>query len=682
MSNQRLLFVFLFVAGILGNILVTQAQQLTPECYVTVEDNRYTIHFTLPQYDLENEDGNDYDTGLNYGEYGSCDYFTNIIMDEDADNDMTDVPGYPELPFFSINLILPDDAHNIQVTHNTFTTTQDYPSYYIAPAQMGSYITNRGNGDSCTIQDLECYNSQYYSEGYDALYPNGFYTDAYSISPIYSMAGTTGITFSIFPFSYYPHLGYMDVLLEGDFYIEYEGSELSTALDDLDLREDYLAVAAKTHYTNYNNTPLSYAYNGNYLIVAAHENMEETLDPYIYYKTLQGYNVDVVYLDACSAIGNSMMIDNIIHSYNDFVPDFVLLVGSMADIPPHWGSNIPSDELYYPLIGRWVVKSIDSNYTDLANIIEKTIYSETAYSPSNTSASLFSGVDDRSRWMSKKFYRRMQRVVDESFGYLGIPYSLQDGRSNYVSFTSMKQNLQSHPSFFIYGGHGTKIVNSSNSTLASGIAKPYKIIPNGYSVLSYNHIGDLNNTYPYPMGFGFACSLNTYAVDDSFGADWVSSSDGGVSFYGATTVSYTSSNDWLSKRMFRYFRKMTTQIGNFPLSLWVLCAEINYFFSFPTPQRLFQITKYNLIGDPTLYVYGMSYYGSMHTPSLSPRRTNTDIVTDGQNLLYSDIFNIDGLFVKRISAEDNTGDYQLPKGIYIKKDMYSDDTFKTTKLIY
>ena len=662
---------------------LAMAQQLTPECYVEVEPNRYVIHFTLPQYSLEFEDGNDYDTGHNYGEYGTCDDFTNIVILDDSDYDMTDIPGYPELPFFSLKLILPDNAHNIQVTYEKQDSTQEELYNYITPSYLGNRIVNHGNGDSCVSMDTGCFNSVYYTYGCDDMYPNGFYTGNYFLSPIYSIAGTTGVTISIFPFSYYPHLGYMKVLLEGTFYIDYEGGDVTSVIDSLDTVDDYSALTAKMVYSNFNNTPQYITSNGDLLIIASHSDMYETLDPYIYYKTLQNYNVEVVYLDNYSACGNSLMIEAIIHYYN---PNFVLLVGNLNDIPPHWNCSIPSDGPYHPLVGRWVVNGEYGYYPELDRIILKTIDSEGYFTPYRSKASLFSGVDVKSRLRSKQFYKRMSRVVEESFGSLSLPYNLYDGRNPAVGFSTMAQDLQNnHPSFFLYGGHGTVLTDEYDNSIIirTGISSPYKIFPDNYYnyYYSYHNIYELGNTFPYPMGFGFACDLNTYSVKESFGAEWVNSYSGGVSFYGATIESDGGSNDWLSRRMFRMFKKMTELVGNFPLSFWIFCAEYDYYFAFSINKRWRHIQMYNLIGDPTLYVYGMSSYGDIHYPLSSPRRRIYNDIKDSEpELLYSEIYTIDGMLLQTIPAEGDVSYFKYPQGIYIKKDIYN-NALKTSKFI-
>ena len=671
---------------LLGVLSMTQAQQLTPECYVDIEPNRYIVHFTLPQYSLEYEDGNDYDTELNYGEYGTCDDFTNIIITDESDYDMTDIPGYPELPFFSLNLLLPNDAQNIQITYVKQDSTQETLSYYITPAYRGNTIVNYGNSDTCISMDTECYSSEYYTYGCDQWYPNGFYNDLYTISPIYSLVGATGITFSIFPFSYHPHLGYMDVLLEGDFYIEFEGSTIQSAMDDLIYREDYLALTALTYFDNYNNIHLSYTSNANYLIIASHSDMADILDEYVDYKLGQGYNVEVMYLDDYSAIGNSVMIDYLIQSNYYFDPDFVLLVGNLNDIPPHWNVSIPSDGPYHPLIGRWIVDGEYGYYPELERIIDKTMDSEGYYTPSRSKASLFSGVDSKSRLQSKRFYRRLSRIVDESLDPMGHQYALYDGRVGTIGFSSMAQDLQyNHPTMFIYGGHGYVIIDTINNIIKkTGISDSYRIFPNDYYnyLYSAHSINELHNGNPYPIGIGFACSLNTYDIVNSFGAQWVNSYNGGVSFYSASIESFSSSNDWLSRRMFRMFRKMTEQIGNFPLSLWIYCAETDYYIALQTGQRLSQIQKYNLIGDPTLFVFGMSSNGSINYPQLlSPQKFSQDIENMELKLLYYDIYSIDGIHLQSFSADDSIDKFKYSQGLYILKETYNNNSIKTSKFL-
>lgn len=663
------------------NVLSVKAQyQITPECYVDIEPNRYVIHFLLPDYNLEDEDGNDYEEGNGEGgEDDDCGIFTEIIMGDDVEYDVTDEAGYPELPFFSVNLLLPECVSNVDVIMESSAIEQDNPPYYISPATRGSWVNEYGD---VTELDDECFDLEYYCNGYTSEYPNGFYRDFYSVSNVYSVFNATGITFSIYPFSYFPEQGYMDILREAVFIIDFDCGDVLSTIDEIQSNLEYNSVAAQLYFDTFNEMDVvnNTGSNGNYLVVAAHRDMEESIMPYVYYKQSQNYNIGVIYLDDYGAIGNSSSIHNLIY-WNDTLPnpDFVLLVGNLSEIPPCWGvddADAPyTDDCYHPFLGRWIIgKKQDElgKYADLRNIIDKTIQTETNYVHSYSTASLFSGTDSKRR-VSKKFFRNIKRVANKSFSPMGIPYTLYDGRnfSQTMAQSYMINALQSLTRFFIYRGHGYV------GSYSSGIASPYW--------LDSSDIQFFNNGSPTPMGFGFACSLNTYNTDYNFGARWVASNGGGgAAFYSATTPSYRSSNNYLAKRMFIMLRKMTNKLDNFPLSVWLKLGELNYYWSFQTRMRGIQIDKYNLIGDPTMAVYGMDIGGG-YAPFHMPRQQNKNVISteisDDSSISSIEVYDISGKRITYIKDLHQMNNLLLQSGVYVIKTTYNDGRFNTNKII-
>ena len=682
MNKKQLLLTFLLIIGMLSrsNGVLAQVQvQMTPECYAEIESGRYIIHFTLPHYWLENEDGNDYENGngIEAGEDDDCGIFSEIVMNDDVDYDVTDEPGYPELPFFSLNLLLPECASSVNVYMESSVTDMDYPPYYISPATKGSIVNENG---AYTELDEECYNSEYYTYGHTSDYPNGFYQNFYSVSGVYTAFNSQGVTFSIYPFSYYPEQGYMEVLQEAVFVVEFDCGDLITTINNANTTLDIQNVASLLYFDTYNDTEIVHntGVNGTYLIVAAHRDMEESLAPYVLYKQSQNYNTEVIYLDEEGALGNPQQIKDLIYQNNVLPnPDYVLLVGDLNDIPPCHGANDAdypySDDCYHLLLGRWIIgESWDyyGQYADLRRIVDKTILTETGYTNAYSTASLFSGTDTKKR-VSKKFYKSIKKVAKTSFYWMGVPYTLYDGR-NYASSQQaqfyMENAVQSHTRFFIYRGHGY------DGNGFSGIANPYQI----YATM----INSFNNDTPEPMGFGFACSLNTYTNDYNFGSRWVAKEQGGVTFYAATTVSYRSANNCLAKKMFNRLRKTTNRIHNFPISLWLRLGEMNYYFAFPVSNRLKQINKYSLIGDPTLSVYGMDYSGS-YAPFHAPYKGSieTEVTDDNIFVKEIEIYDING---KKITTANNSmviESLPLLSGVYIVKTIFSDNTFETNKII-
>lgn len=665
MMKHKILF--LILCGCLMAMSLRAQYQLTPECYVDIEPNRYVIHFTLPNYTLEDEDGNDHEEGNGECEdEDNCGVFSDIVMDDNIEYDITDVFGYPELPFFSLNLLLPECVSNVVVYMEKSEIDQDYPPHFISPATKGRSINEYGE---YTELDDKCFNSEYYNYGESANYPHGFYRDYYAISSVCNLFNSTGVTLSIYPFAYYPEYGYMDVLLDAVFVIEFECGDLITTIDEIQASSEYNALVTQLYFDTFNDMDIvnKTINNGRYLIVAAHRDMEEILMPYVHYKQSQNYETEVIYLDDYGIVGNVGMIKDFVNNRSDFV----LLVGNLEDIPPCWGiddADMPyTDDCYHAFLGRWIVGETRGEYDDLRNIINKTIQTEMGYVNSYSLAALFSGTDTQKR-VSKKFYRNIKKIAYKSFDPMGIPYTLYDGR-NYSQVQGrayMTNELQSNPRFFVYRGHGYQDANSS------GIASPYW--------LGSSMVYRLTGAIPTPIGFGFACSLNTYNMNGSFGTKWTSSkSGGGVAFYGATTPSYRSSNDCLAKRVFRTLRKMSNKIENFPLSVWLKLSELNYYLALSTWQRGVQIDKYNLIGDPTLAVYGMNNAGSW-APFHMPKHESSN-ETNELSIVSVDIFDANGRKIASVPDKSDLDVSLAQKGVYLVKTTYIDGTYSIEKFI-
>lgn len=660
------LFVFLSLSHL--SILSTPLSTvLHPEYTLSIDSNRYIIDFVMPDYKIMREYSLDSVEEAHFGpwremkEDDNCPLFD--VIDVNADCDYTDVTSYPELPFFSIDLLIPHATENIRVTFHPTQIAHEHFNHYVQPVIIGN--------DS----NKTCFNSQYYTCGYDDAYPNGFYRNFYTQSDIYTYEHRKGITLSIFPFSYYPHHNEAEVLKSGRFIIEFDRGDLITEITDILNSNNTSTISVQLLFNTFDDhyVDLTKYQSPSYLIVAARTDMASHLKPYVDYKKGQGYDTHIIYLEQYGKLScNGMELTDFINA-NEICtnPDYVLLVGDTKDIPPFMGCIIDTDpytdDPYHPHLGRWIVKNKDWKYPSLDTIVTKTLESEYNYTQFNSYATLFSGVDDK-KAISRRFFRIIKYLARNSFAKMSVPYTLYDGRSAAVNFNSMQSALQAHPRFFIYNGHGSGYPSPR-------LSKPYYLMPTMYN--SIYSISSLHNTVPFPMGFGFACSLNTYEVDDSFGANWVSEGCGGVSFYGSTTISYLFSNYCLSRRLFITLKQLTIRSANFPISLWIEVAETKYKNALNTNTRITQANRYNLIGDPTLYVYGCDYKGDI-APFHSPKKNFYKDNFNNEKEWNMMIFDVMGrLFYQGKS----TTDIQLPSGLYIVQYTTEDSTRSEIKYI-
>ena len=259
-------------------------------------------------------------------------------------------------------------------------------------------------------------------------------------------------------------------------------------------------------------------------------------------------------------------------------------------------------------------------------------------------------------------------MANASFSDMGIPYTLYNGRSIISESQAqiyMRDALRNHPRLFIYSGHGHDL----------GISAPYNI--------NTTQIGALSCQSPHAMGFGFACHLNSYTLDENFGARWVAAPNiGGVTFYGSTITTFDYPDRYLSKKIFTQLRKITNKMSNFPISLWLRTGENKYYNALKVVWRRRQVKKYNLIGDPTLAVYGMDYsgtYAPFHAPGkeiIASEATENELSVNKM-----EIYDISGKKLAGIDGSVNIESLPLQSGIYVVKTIFSDGTFNTNKII-
>lgn len=661
MIKEYTKFALLPLALLLCTYVSTYGFPVAPECDLQINPDRYIVEFQMPNYIIET----DADDGIGEGEEDDCGPYDMIVVD--ANWDGLDISGYPQLPFMSLHLILPDDAESVNVTFLPNETTFEYPSYPIIPAKKGNVYDIET--DLLVSMDEECENSEYYIYGATSEYPDGFFRNFYTISDIYTVHGSKGVTLSIFPFAYYPHWKEIEVLLSGTFEIEFDGGDVHRKIRAQRDDNTVLTMATQLFFDSFNDEylPDDPPHRGDYVIVAAHNYMEDALQPYVDYKLCQGYDIEVVYLDEWGCIGDRRRIKDMICSTSFGNPDFVLLIGSTDDIPPYSGSsdkdNPYSDDGYHKYLGRWVVPNNEEDAIPLLrNIINKTITAEQEYANTTNVAALFSGKDAEDKY-SRQFYNDIENIADN---YLSQTYRTRivgDGRAMSLPRETMRSILENGVHLFVYSGHGSP----------SSIGSPY----------NYSDINSIR-TSSFPMGFGFACRLNSYEHNNSFGMKWVYSEYGGVTFYGSTIQTYMSPDSKFSDKLFKCYKRLCSKKSNFPISVWLRIAETSYFMGFPGLVRGRQIAKYNLIGDPTLYVHGLDCGCYDDVQSQVQREIPRRVKSVSAKVQRSDVFDSLGHIVYSCDGDIGKAELEplvLSGRVLLIKRTNSDATIEWQKII-
>jgi hypothetical protein len=561
----------LFLLSLILNLVINSYSQVTS--ITTIEDG-FIIDFTLPAYSVK-------DTNI-FEVYGINQIYSFIEMEQLGQ--MMDI-GYPNLPQHTIDLHIPDDASQFCVNISNRITETKYLFNKIIPAQD----LDEENDIVFSIE-----NSYYTSSG-------SLYDFDYQISDTFNIMGANGLSFSIFPYQYNPNLNKIEVIKSCRFTLKHNGSS------SIQLKSSTVNNTIKDHYLHsvFENYPILKSGSidrGRYLIITALD-YEDALLYFANYKRNIGYNVTVVNTNTTGTTASD--IKNYIQAqYNNSStrPSFVLLVGDHADIPASSGSTSsnyndddlkndykdPLTDLNYALLsgddyfadiflGRFSVSSIPQ----LQNIIFKTIFMETNLHNLNRNAILLAGggsgenqFDNPQRWV-------MDNVLNnQDFDY--DFYFAVDGATRMDGLNALDGDY----TIFLYRGHGG-----------------YDQLGSPFNLDEWD-INNSSNTI-FPFGFGFACLTNcfAYAHDECFGEAWLRSEHGGISYFGATTITYRHTNNVIEERV---IDKMDDKDQLSPFINIGMKEYYKRFWSWlSVNRRKLHIKSYNLLGDPSIYLYGI-----------------------------------------------------------------------------
>ena len=639
---------------------------------LTLEESsgRYYIHFEMPDYDILTEtfivEHEELPLSPNqFSHSADVEYHFSKIQPKEYDYfDYLSVDGRPELPFYSLNLLLPLDGTMVSVDDVIMSTETIVMPYDYLPSQVEYDYTG----------DIS------YDPTYYGVYNDTWYWDDYDTCLIQYRI-INGLTFSIFPCHYEPSSRELTIVTEATFEISYDGTEITqTYLENL------LSYERSVYYyfDNYVGFPTPYPYIDDEYLIITDDNLENdpALEDFVNHKESLGYNVTVTPLHE---IGNSPAdIRSYIKSqYETYNTKFVLLVGDVNAIPFSSGTeNVDSDpptDLYYSclskdnfwdqwldlnptvFLGRWPVPANKAD--SLRNIVNKTIASdlylrENLENYETNKIALFSGSDNKD-YMQNYFYNDCKyiydQIIQENSCYSG---DIIDGRLATTNFNTMKTYLEEGtPTWmFVYDGHGSN----------SNISNPY-----GW----YNIDAIATSSLDYqPFGFGFACFLGNIYGNINFARSWIISSNGGVSFLGSTTRSSSVLDRYFSRIMFNQLRSCS----NMTIGEFVCNAKSKYYNANHVVWRLTEAKQYVLYGDPSLYLLGLNLHYN------EPFNEKKNYTYKEENEAFSDdatikIYSTVGQLL-RTCYSGKLDLSELPSGIYTI--VFTKNNFITKKIYY
>lgn len=606
---------------------------------VTIQDGCYIIRWNIPDYtmsDILSSEGN----------------FVKMSFDNDIEGNAcfhTDrFQGLPELPFFSLNLHVPDttltyDIDSIEYGDDIFV---DYP-----------YIPHQINGEDFSF-DSEYYNST----------PEGW-MEFYYISPVYKSVWGNGVNVRIRPFGYDPQTGVIRPILSFKVRICLSGNEsllemYENAINNAGYSD---AISFFTTYFGATSNELVSGANcsGNYLILTTSQ-FEEQAEQYRQHKENMGYNATLELVDGLT---NTQIIEYLAHQgvSPETRPKYVLIIGykrrptdSEEGVPFSGGYSVMGPNTYIDtdifyacydktpnsenqllmpqtLVGRWMVSTPD----ELDFIMQKSIDFE--FEEVNRRMAVFSGYDSGSpNWFHSESQAMTDIISTSASGISWVYYNGQDG----ISRSEMLDEFSYNDDFmFIYNGHGN----------AEMMCEPYNA--------RASHFSSVENL-PY-FGLGFACSLAMTSSDVGFACQWLNTCPRTCAFYGATCPVIEAFE--LGKDIVHIMdQPMNLTIGQLVYGGFGRYS-IDYMNSIAHGgvygggfNPVWMNAPFILYGDPSLYIYGMSWPG--HPAQYVPNRSTITEETPAVMKIY----NARGILIQnRFGVTDNANSYgqDLPIGI-------------------
>jgi hypothetical protein len=365
------------------------------------------------------------------------------------------------------------------------------------------------------------------------------------------------------------------------------------------------------------------------MIILSHRMFEQTLQPYILWKTQKGFNVEVVYTDVIG--GTSQNIKNFLYEkYNsateeDPAPTFLVLVGDVQQLPASevGSSSKKMTDLYYA--------SVDGDYfpemyygrlsaqttTQLENIINKIIYYE-------------------------KYQFADPQYLDNVTLIAGADYTWNPNVGQPTVKYGTKYHFNSQNGFNTVWGYGVgnDPNNPNNSSGYSGCYDKERI---EVSLINYtahcnenrwadpflgiSGVNAMTNTNKYPLAIGNCCLSADFGYSsESLGEAWIRAENkGAVTYIGSSPNSFWFEDFYWSVGAFpivgqnggyvptfeettlgvydavRYGNYLTTGGLVFVGNLSVTEVDIQSYPSHSSPLYYWQ--AYNILGDPSLMPY-------------------------------------------------------------------------------
>ena len=594
------------------------ATEVKPGLYCDIVDNTYRIETYMLDYQII--------TDTFIGDQGEV--LFSSVKPYGADGfDYLHEDGRPTLPFYSLDLILPFGSTFFEVTDfQILDSISIILPYDYTPAQERVDFSEGFSFDA----DFYATNSDWYEMLYSIDESNyRFYK---------------GLNISIFPFHYEPESRRLTIITRAVCEITFNGMNLMGYIQQELSEYDRLAYNFYDNFVEYPRSIIPPIDGDKYLIIAADEwDGNSALIEFIDHKQSLGYEMLYTKLGDIGYAPQHIR-DHIKNLYETEGLKYVLLVGDVSDIPFSEGNNedvtLPPTDIYYSclskdiseqwkdfspsvFIGRWPIISDD----ELRHVVNKTIASDLHLGEHNPNRiGIFSGSGNHHQYLYNNAKYVYNDLINNSAYFTGDHTNLH-GLLDLTAYSYTQTYLEyaNNPTWlYVYFGHG------SNGAMGD----PSFLYASHYHQYAIEYI-TTNNLDFQSFGFGFSCLLGNIYSYPNFARSWVTSEQGGVTFFGATTISYMNVDRYFSRTLFEQLKnKPVMTVGEL-----VANGKAKYFNPNKVEWRSREVRKYTLYGDPSLYLFGLDI--DYNTPRLVKKNSQLTEIQDENIIVKDDIVQLE-----------------------------------------
>ncbi len=479
--------------------------------------------------------------------------------------------GQANLPIISKMIEIPYDA-NVQVEIISYRpdtiNISDYGLDKIIPTQP-SYPKNTPEDEMYFVIDEDYYSNDLYET-----------TPLVKTEILGIMRGMRIGRIEIRPYHYNPVKNTLIVYNDLEFKIKFIGSDLSKTEE---MKKKYYAEEFSPIYSNAINYIPSQTKDGFYdtsnpmkYVIVANTQFESTLEPFVQWKTKQGYNVIEHYV--ASGTPNTTIKSYLEGLYtgataSDPAPLYVLIIGDHSgnySIPAFnsqiSGKNHVTDVYFGEYDGGgdyipdvYLGRLSCNTTTELQNALDKILPYEQYTMPSTShlnNAVLIAGADsywgpragDAAIWYFAEYY------INESHGFDNI-YAYYQNQPSGPYFAGDSDASDADDNIIANINSGIGFANYTAHCNEDGWADPS---------VTNSDIQNFNNQNKYPFMIGNCCLSFKFNSDDSFGENLLqTANEGAVGYIGTSNNSLWDEDFWWGVGLTSLDHENTSNVGSF-----------------------------------------------------------------------------------------------------------------------